>query len=210
MQMRTRCHSSTTHLDANATLHARIRLDAQCASASCAALQAVATAPGSVAVDSVVMVSREGRVETAGRGALPAGTAGSSVVVVSVVATAVVEMGVGSGAVRGKLRTCSSRPASVVIVMSSRSGCEAAAAAATASCCGSPEEHEERSDDEQPDDESGRRTASVAVWRARPRPARHGAPEACHVEIASIRDEHFDQIGRAFLPIHLSIAIERS
>ena len=38
MQMRTRCHSSNTHLDANATLHARIRLDAQCASASCAAL----------------------------------------------------------------------------------------------------------------------------------------------------------------------------
>ena len=42
MQMRTRCHSSTTHLDANATLHARIRLDAQCASASCAALEETA------------------------------------------------------------------------------------------------------------------------------------------------------------------------
>ena len=39
MQMRTRCHSSTMHLDANATLHACILLDAQCASASCAALR---------------------------------------------------------------------------------------------------------------------------------------------------------------------------
>ena len=38
--------------------------------------------------------------------------------------------------------------------------------------------------------------------------AMKGGPE-CHVEKASGRHEHFDQIARAFLPILLSIAIER-
>ena len=114
------------------------------------------------------------------------------------------EREVGGGrAVRGGIHACQSTAATVVIVMSSSSGLKPRQQPRPRAAVEGPEEHEERSDDEQPDDDSGRRTASVAVWRARPRPARHELQKRATWKQKSDSDGHRRLIGRAFLPIHL-------